>query len=953
MKLPLVYSVPFSVSFLRAVADYLLDQRKIFSLEKWTIYLPTHQACRDLEEILFTNSKKNAILLPKIIPLGEVDPEEIFLLSRKGEEKISELPPVIGSHRRQILLASLVSRFRYGDQDLPFHQALVLSERLIKIIDEMRTENIDLKALENLIPEMGQAEHWKKIQLFLSMISSHWEAILEEEICIESVTWQKKLMDIQADLWEEKRSSTTAPVMVAGSLGTIPSTARLIQIVSSLKNGTIILPGLKRGKDKENLPARHPQFFLYRLLKKLDISSESVLDLRNLAERKSNNFFLEDIFEKEKSSEQKEKLHVEIEWEEASDQAEEARIIGVAIRKALEEGKKKILCISPDKNLLKGVCQELELWGLSVLPARKESLLVSVTGSFLHLLTLWFSDPFPLVSLAATFKHSISFEKEPIWNLLEKNVLRASIEKFSVESLFESINQKQKNIDSEDFEKILTLSSFLKNTLRYTEEPHSLSFYLDKMEEIAQWISGSEKKIQDLFLDWDPKEASSFQEFWQDLEKSSQTIHVKPKEFSEIFLSLLKGKTIPKKDGPHSPIKLLTPLEARFVSADFRILSGLNEGVWPAETEIDSFFSPAMRRSLNLPSLEGRVGQSAHDFLSYICDGPTLITRSLRVGGSPSVPSRFLSYLRISMDQKRVLFPKNDTLKIWSKDFYKVLEKDFIDPPSPCPPLSNRPKRFSVNDISRLLSNPYEIYAKRILKLKALESFELNQGARSFGIFIHAFLHEWFSKNKNRPDSFFSDEGRPLFELYLGPIHQARFWWEKFLVIFEWMKAQPCPENFITEVWGNFSFSVCGEIFTLFGRADRIDWNEDGVNLIDYKTGTLPSFSDIKLGKAPQMPLEALIFIKGKFQGVPSLALNSLQHWELPTRQGRGGIFPVKESPCLLAEDAHKRLEELMRSFCDLKMPYLSYPKGFKGSSEFDHLSRVREWYFQEKASKL
>ncbi|MDC0348889.1 double-strand break repair protein AddB [Alphaproteobacteria bacterium] len=952
MKTPLVYSVPFSVPFLESVADYLLDQRKNFPLEKWTIYLPTYQACQSLEEILFTSSQKNAVLLPKIIPLGEVDPEEIFLLSRKGEKEISKLPPVIGSHRRQILLASLISRFRYGNQDLPFQQSLVLAEKLMKIIDEMRTENIDLRSLENLIPEMGQAEHWKKIQLFLSMISGHWDAILKEELCIESVAWQKKLMDIQADLWEENKSNKN-PVMVAGSLGTIPSTTRLIRAISSLKNGTIILPGLKRGKDEENLSARHPQFFLYRLLEKLDISSESVLDLSSFKKKKSKSLFLEDIFEKEESSEQEENGHVEIEWEDASDQGEEARIIGVSIRKALEEGKKKILCISPDKNLLKGVSQELEVWGLSVLPTQKEPFLVSVTGSFLHLLTLWFSEPFPLVSLAATFKHTLSFEKEPIWNLLERCVLRTGIEKISIDSFFEAINQRKKNIDSEDFEKIFTLASFLKDILRYTDEIHPLKFYLDKMEKIAQWIFESEKKIQDLFLDWAPEEASSFQEFWQDLEKSSQTIHVNPKEFPEIFLSLLKGKTLSRKDRSYNPIKLLTPLEARFVSADFRILSGLNEGVWPAETEIDSFFSPAMRRSLNLPSLEGRLGQSAHDFLSYICEGPVLITRSLRVGGAPSIPSRFLSYLRISLDQKGVFCLKSDTLKTWSKDFYKVPQKYFIDPPSPCPPLSTRPKRFSVNDISRLLNNPYEIYAKHILKLKALESFELNQDARSFGVFIHAFLHEWFSAHKNKPDDFFSDEGRHLFELYLGPLHQARFWWEKFLVIFEWMKSQPFPKNFVTEVWGNFSFSVCGEIFTLFGRADRIDWNEDGATLIDYKTGTLPSFSDIRLGKAPQMPLEALIFTKGKFQGVPSLALNSLQHWELPTRQGRGGIFPIKESPCLLAEDARKRLEELMRSFCDLKMPYLSYPKGFKGTSEFDHLSRVQEWYFQEKASKL
>jgi ATP-dependent helicase/nuclease subunit B len=934
----MIYSIPFSSPFLGTVADYLLNQTFRFPLSVWTIYLPTRRACNSLEAALFEKGGGKALILPRIVSLGDIEPEEMSLLSLQGAEEVSHLPPIISESRRRLLLASLIEQFQYGDQTVSFHQALIWAESLTRFIDELRSEGIDLNILKNVKPVTGQAEHWQEIHKFLTLVGEHWDAILGEEKRIEPVVWQKRLVEIQADLLEKK--DPEVPVMIAGSLGTISSTVRLIQVVSRLKNGVIILPGLeKRQKNKFSL--HHPQFFLHRLLKKLETSAEEIKELGK-NETREVPVFLEKIFDPQFLFQGKASVPVSsIEYVEASDQGEEARIIGLSIRKAIEEGKKKILCISPDQELLRRVSEELEFWEIVVCPAQSKTLLETKTGSFLYLITLWFSKPFPSVAMASTFKHSFVKEKKRIWTLFERYILRTWVGHHSVETVSNRLEQKRIDFAEDTFDQLMAFWASLKSYLSY-RQGGSLGDYLAHMEVLIGWILDSDKKIEDLFLDLAPEEELIFQTLWQDLKKSMGIKINHPQEVSHILLNLLKGHKIPHTERENRNIFLMSPSEARFMDADFTVLAGVNEGKWPADPISDPFFSASMRQALNLPSLESRVSQSAHDFLSCICRPcPILITRSLRAAGVPSVPSRFLSYLETALEKRGLELPQNPYLKEWAKSLIPSSQKINLKAPRPSPLKAYRPKRLSITDISLLMNDPYSVYAKHILKLKKLESFNTADKPRLFGIFVHDFLHRWRSIHQVALDTLALGRAKFLFELYLGSIDQSRFWWERFLILLEWMKRQKSLDNISTEVKGEFCFAVGGDIFTLFGKADRIDWNKESAILIDYKTGPIPSLSNIRRGQAPQMPLEALIFLKGQFSGVPRLPLKDIQYWGLLSEE----IISLAEDLPFLVDQTQKNLERLVGSFYNSAVPYLSHPKGLIQRGAYDHLARVQEWY--------
>src|SRR3979411_2422635 len=80
-----VFSVPVSVPFLRTVIAALVDARLVDGLEarahpeklaQATLYLPTRRAGRMAREIFLDELKTDAVVLPRIVALGDIDEDE-------------------------------------------------------------------------------------------------------------------------------------------------------------------------------------------------------------------------------------------------------------------------------------------------------------------------------------------------------------------------------------------------------------------------------------------------------------------------------------------------------------------------------------------------------------------------------------------------------------------------------------------------------------------------------------------------------------------------------------------------------------------------------------------------------------------------------------------------------------------------------------------------------------
>src|SRR5690606_9222819 len=132
--------------------------------------------------------------------------------------------------------------------------------------------------------------------------------------------------------------------------------------------------------------------------------------------------------------------------------------------------------------------------------------------------------------------------------------------------------------------------------------------------------------------------------------------------------------------------------------------------------------------------------------------------------------------------------------------------------------------------------------------------------------------------------------------------------------------------------------------FTVTAKADRIDRTSGGLVIIDYKTGNAPGKKELFAGYAPQLPVEALMAVRGGFAGVPAQPVAALEFWRLHGGDPPGEIKAMADVDQLMAA-ADKGVRELVAHFAKADTPYLSQPRpALVTAGDYDHLARVKEW---------
>jgi ATP-dependent helicase/nuclease subunit B len=156
----------------------------------------------------------------------------------------------------------------------------------------------------------------------------------------------------------------------------------------------------------------------------------------------------------------------------------------------------------------------------------------------------------------------------------------------------------------------------------------------------------------------------------------------------------------------------------------------------------------------------------------------------------------------------------------------------------------------------------------------------------------------------------------------------------------------------LTEVGG--ALPVGGD-FTLTARADRIDVADGGsVVIYDYKTGKPPVQKHVEDFSAPQLSLEGAIAEGGGFEGLEKASVSGLVYVHVSGRDDGGEQRAAAQtSPAVLANEAIRRLRDLIARYADPDMPY--EVKRRRGPfaraydyDEYEHLARVKEWLTQE-----
>ena len=405
-------------------------------------------------------------------------------------------------------------------------------------------------------------------------------------------------------------------------------------------------------------------------------------------------------------------------------------------------------------------------------------------------------------------------------------------------------------------------------------------------------------------------------------------------------------------------------LEARLQAVDVVVLGGLVEGVWPPATDPGPWMSRPMRAKAGLPSPEERVGQAAHDFVMAACSADiAVLSCPRRRDGAPAVPARWLARLDAFLrGQQRVLdaHPAAE----WARrlDLPDGPPRP-VPPPTPRPDPKLRPRGLRVTEVQTWLEDPYAIYAKYVLGLKALDPLEQETDAAEYGSLVHAGMQHFLTENgaawpADADARLHAAMDRALQEAGLRPA-LAEWWAPRLHRIADWVAATEVrrrsevgpPVRIETEVSGRWTLAPGGRDFVLRGRADRIEVRRDGMlAILDYKTGIVPSQKQVEAGQAPQLPLEAAMAAAGAFGVQAQGAAAELIYWRLT------GGFEAGEARSLFNGDpaavasaaatAAASLLALIVAFDDPARAYLSQPHPGRTPrfSDYAQLARVAEW---------
>lgn len=1043
-----VHTIPAGQPFVDALAAGILDRYghaamggrgDPLDLTRLTVLLPTSRAVRALRDAFLRLSDGRPVLLPRLAALGDVDDDVVNLSLGigDGDGHAVALPQAIAPLRRQLLLTRLVLRAggggsggassggAEGEREARLAagpaQAARLARDLASLLDEVQTEQVELKALGTLVPD-EYASHWQLTLKFLEILSLHWPAILDDLGCVDPARERNERLMALARAWAA--APPAHPVIAAGSTGSIPAAAALLAVVAGLPNGCVILPGLDLDMDAtvwDALDDSHPQYGLYRTLKGMNVDREEVsrwiagndprapaaappARARLLAEAlrpagtteswrhlTDDTNLLADIDQALSPPDAGDwplpDLPPGLHRLDAPTPQEEAGAIALILRQVLEAPGRTAALVTPDRDLARRVAMALTRWGITVDDSAGRPLTETAVGGFLRLLADWAAEPGTL-ALLSLLKHPLATAGFGIADFraqvraLERAVWRGPRPAPGFDGLRQALANAEERRFARPAERarLLALVDRLEGMLaplvrdprRRLPLAQCLTAHVAVAQALAASVDGDGQPVPGDARLWVAEDGKTAAQFITAVSEAAADFpELTPLDYATLITTLMAGQAVRPRFGLHPRLHILGLMEARLQQFDVMVLGGLNEGTWPPQPKADPWLSRPMRKTLGLPSPEQALGLTAHDFVQAAASRVVVLTRSERVEGTPTVPSRWL--LRLDTVLKALGRDGAIGARIgpWLEWAVALDEPDAVRPtapPEPRPPVAARPRTLSVTQVETWMRDPYAVYARHILGLSPLDPLDADPGAADKGQFIHQALDTFVRDHPAGPlpgdalDKVLA-YGRKALAPYLAQPDVETFWWPRFEKVAQWFVAQEVERRaggiqpLATEVRGRLTLPAgeggIAQDFVVTAKADRLDRLPDGgIAIIDYKTGQPPTSGDVALGYAPQLPLEAAIALAGGFVdgGAPVVAagtpVRALEFWRLSGGDPAGEIRPVKDDAGDLAARARDGLAALVARFDCEDTPYRSQPRPAAAPrySDYDHLARIAEW---------
>jgi len=976
---PRWYSIPAHRPFAQDLAAGLHEALAPLgpeALSKAIVLTPTRRGARALADAFITAAGGSAVLPPQMRPLGDLEEGEAPF--EPGDLAL-DLPAAIEPLRRRFELTRLITDHwdLLEGRQLTAASALEMADALGRFLDSLQIEELDpLEKLADLV-EADLADHWRASRRLLEMALTEWPKRLDALGLADISARRVKLLRRLAAAWTERPPQ--AVLVAAGSTGTAPATAALLAVIASAPQGCVVLPGLDEGLSPEAWEAvdeQHPQGAMKRLLAAAGFNRRDV----QIWPRSQKTYSVQGRWRQRVINEALRPpkrtadwlqiingLNAKVEGEDESGVAlglrglslvsarseeEAAKTAALLLREVLETPERTAALVAPDQALARRVAANLARWGVIPDNSAGETLAGCACGVLAGLLARAAIDPVDPVTLLAILKHPYrrlfgapadieTFERRGLrgarpwtWSALEARL-----------ALHPAALALSRRLAS-------LLSGLPTERTAPAESARALACAMEALADDGHGDSGEL---------WSGHGGEAMSRLLAGLIGESAGLPAtSPREFADLLERLMQGETVRAGGATHPRLRILGAIEARLVRADLLIVAGLEEGVWPKAAPLDPFLSRPMRKTLGLPSPERRVGLAAHDFAQAACAPQVVLLHTERRDGSPSVKSRWIWRLETLAKGAGVpIHVPTDELE-WVRSLDAPSDYTPAKRPAPMPPAEDRPTSLFVTRIESLTRDPYSVWARDILKLRALERPDELIGARARGTAIHSAFERFALEH---PDALPRNAAEIFQNLYLEALEDAGMPRDAlaretalareaaaWVADMEARRRQGGPRIHV-EKTGELTLEIAGRPFKLSAKADRIEVDPAGFgHILDYKTGRAPSQRVVDAGFSPQLTLTAAILAHGGFKEIGQLAPGDLTYLEITGRKPAGREVTrasAGENSLAAAEQALSGLRALIERFWSPDQPYISRTAPqfvHQYASDYDHLARVFEW---------
>lgn len=375
-------------------------------------------------------------------------------------------------------------------------------------------------------------------------------------------------------------------------------------------------------------------------------------------------------------------------------------------------------------------------------------------------------------------------------------------------------------------------------------------------------------------------------------------------------------------------VSVVGTIESRMQTADTVILTGLNDGMFPARGYENAWLPRAVADKIGIPPANRKVSLQSLDFMNLSCGGNVYWTRSLFSGTTTTCASRFIS---------RVIVRGGEFDRDAGRDILSAVRN--MDAPAPHP--LNRaaptpPADWSdvyATELELLAHNPYAFYVRHILRLRVMDDYWVGPDMRAFGTLVHNVIE---NTNDFSVPKLVHDMDAAARAILPENGILFNFWHRRFTdiapVICEYMRtATGMPElEGHTHIAGR----------TVRARADRV-W--DG-GVMDIKTGAAPTKSQLTSGNMPQLGLEAYILQHG---GFPIATTHKSLMPEITFLQLKSGdartITYDGDDAQMIIDGAVTRTTEMFNIFSAGRAPYEYRETNNQKYRAYDDLARIRD----------